>query len=208
MSILSPLTALVSAVVPLVVASALGERIGALGWVGLGTGLVAVVLVGFVPERGAVRPSLRGILMAIGSGVAIGAFLIVIDRAPDDSGLVPLVANRVVVAAIMLTIAAALAALVAARRRREGTGAAPRTPGPIRAGLLLAVGCGVVDAAANAGLLWGVRIGDLSVMAVLAALYPIGTIVLARIVLKERIAPVQYAGLALAVAASALLALD
>ncbi len=77
----------------------------------------------------------------------------------------------------------------------------------IRAGVALALACGVVDATANAGILWGIRIGELSVMAVLTALYPIGTIILARFVLKERIAPLQYVGLGLAVAASALLAL-
>jgi len=209
MSILSPLTALVSAVVPLIVAVTLGDVIGVLGWIGLGVGLVAVVLVGFVPERGAVRPSVRGIVMAIGSGIAIGAFLIVIDLAPDDSGVVPMIANRTANAAIMLTIAAIIAIVLARRRAGGDALAAPRrAPGVLRAGLLLAVVCGVVDAIANGGLLWGVRIGDLSVMAVLTALYPIGTILLARIVLKERIAPVQYAGLALAIVASAMLALD
>jgi drug/metabolite transporter (DMT)-like permease len=210
MSILSPLTALVSAIVPLVVAISLGDVIGLLGWIGLGVGLVAVVLVGFVPERGAVRPSLRGIVMAIGSGVAIGAFLIVIDLAPDDSGVVPMIANRTTNAVIMLSIAGIIAIIAAARRRSavDGIGTPRRPAGALRAGLPLALACGLVDAIANGGLLWGVRIGELSVMAVLTALYPIGTILLARIVLKERIAPVQYVGLALAIAASAMLALD
>ena len=69
MSILSPLTAVVSAIVPMVWGLLVGgERFATLGYWALGLALVAVVLVGFVPERGAVRPSLRGILMAIGSG--------------------------------------------------------------------------------------------------------------------------------------------
>jgi drug/metabolite transporter (DMT)-like permease len=51
------------------------------------------------------------------------------------------------------------------------------------------------------------RVGALSVMAVLVALYPAGTILLANVILKERIAPIQYVGLALALTASALLAL-
>mgnify|MGYP003479072243 CR=1 FL=1 len=76
------------------------------------------------------------------------------------------------------------------------------------AGLKLAVICGGFDALATVGLLWGIRIGDLSVIAVLTALYPAGTIILARLVLKERIAPVQYLGLVLAIAASAMLALS
>jgi drug/metabolite transporter (DMT)-like permease len=90
-------------------------------------------------------------------------------------------------------------------RRRPIT--APRGNG-WRPGLRLAIACGIVDAAANCGLLLGIRIGDLSVMAVLTALYPAGTIILAAIVLRERIATVQYVGLGLAIAAGALLALD
>jgi drug/metabolite transporter (DMT)-like permease len=56
-------------------------------------------------------------------------------------------------------------------------------------------------------LLIGIRIGDLTVMSVLTAMYPAGTILLAAVVLKERIAPVQWVGLALALVAAALLAL-
>ncbi len=76
-----------------------------------------------------------------------------------------------------------------------------------RSGILLALACGVVDVVANVGLLVGVRLGELSIMSVLTAMYPAGTIILAAIVLKERIAPVQYVGLALAIAAGAMLAL-
>lgn len=199
MSILSPLTAVVSAIVPLGVGLAQGEQPGMLGYVALGLCLVAIVLVGFVPEKGAVRPSLKGVLMAVGSGVAIGAFLVILDRTPEDSGLVPLVMNRATNATIMFALAGILAFL-AARRGRPLTGA-------WRSGVLFAVACGLVDAVANAGLLWGVRLGELSVMAVLTALYPAGTVILAAVVLKERIAPLQYAGLVLAIAGGALLAL-
>jgi drug/metabolite transporter (DMT)-like permease len=195
MSILSPLTALVSAIVPLTAGLIRGERLGPIGYVAIGVALVAIVLVGFIPERGAVRPSLRGILMAIGSGAMIGAFLIIMDLTPSNSGIVPLVVNRGVATAIMFTVVAVLAI---ARRPSTG-GWAP--------GLRLALACGVVDALANVGLLVGLRIGELSVVSVLTALYPAGTIILAAIVLKERIAIVQYVGLALAIAAAAMLAL-
>ena len=200
MSILSPLTAVVSAVVPLTIGLAGGERLGPIGYVALALALVAVVLVGFVPEKGAVRPRLVGVAMAVGSGLAIGLFLVIIDQTPDDSGLVPLVLNRAVSGAILFATVGVLA--LVARRRGSGSDARGWRPG-----LRLAILCGVVDAAANTGLLIGLRIGELSVMAVLTALYPAGTIILAAIVLKERIAPVQVAGLVLAVAAGAMLAL-
>ena len=74
-----------------------GDRFAPIGYWALGLALVAVVLVGFVPEKGAVRPSVTALLMAVGSGAMIGAFMILIAQTPDDSGLVPLVMNRAVV---------------------------------------------------------------------------------------------------------------
>ena len=72
---------------------------------------------------------------------------------------------------------------------------------------MLALACGVADAAANGLILAGLRLGELSVTSVLTALYPAGTIILASIVLKERIAPLQAVGLVLALAAAAMLSL-
>ncbi len=226
MSILSPLTAVVSAVVPMVWGLVVaGERFAPLGYWALGLALVAVVLVGFVPERGAVRPSLRGILMAIGSGIAIGTFFVTIDQTSEESGVVPLVLNRGVTAVIMFAAVGVLA-LVAARRRERmprpatlGAAAAPAGATAVApsvvgtrstataTGVRLAIACGAVDVTANGLLLIGIRAGDLSVAAVLGAMYPAGTILLAALVLKERIAPVQWAGLVLALVAAGMLAL-
>jgi drug/metabolite transporter (DMT)-like permease len=198
MSILSPLTAVISAVVPVSWGLILGEHLSLLGYVAIGIALVAVVLVGFVPEKGAVRPRLRGVVLATVSGVMIGVFLILVDRAPDDSGLFPLIFNRMTYLVVLWTIL--LIMFVVARIRRSA-------PGPsIRPAIWLIVGAGIADAVANTLLLIGFRIGDLSVVAVLVALYPAGTIALAAIVLKERIAPVQWVGLALALIAAAMLA--
>jgi len=210
MSILSPLTAVVSAIVPMAWGLAGGDRFGWLGYVALGLALVAVVLVGFVPERGAVRPRPRALLMAVGSGLMIGTFLILIDLAPDDSGLVPLIANRAVNGTIIVVTIGVLA-LFGRSRSTPKPDAGASLPDlrrlVLRAGLGFACACGVVDAAANALLLIGVRIGDLSVIAVLTALYPAGTILLAATVLRERIAPVQWAGLLLALVAAGMLAI-
>jgi drug/metabolite transporter (DMT)-like permease len=76
----------------------------------------------------------------------------------------------------------------------------------VRPALGLIAAAGVADSVANTLLLIGFRIGELSVVSVLTALYPAGTIALAAIVLKERIAPVQWVGLVLALAAAAMLA--
>ena len=246
MSILSPLGALVSAVVPVGWAAIQGHVLGTLGYVAIGIGLVAIVLVGFVPDKKAVRPSARGLLMATGAGTFIGFFLICIAQVNPDTGLIPLLANRATSFTIMTTAIGVVAVLGFVRRRRLPRSIAPvaanmRTdasvdgavdivadesvdigvdivagePAPknlrnanIRTGLLLALLCGVVDAVGNSLLLFGVHIGELSVMSVLTAMYPIGTIILAGVVLKERITPLQIVGLALAIGAAALLALS
>lgn len=225
MSILSPLGALVSAVVPVAWAGIRGEVLGPLGYVAIAIGFVAIVLVGFVPDKKAVRPTLRGLTMATGAGVFIGLFIIFIDQVNPDTGLIPLLANRATSFTIMTTAIGVMAALRWAHRRgllgRDGPAradivvgdmavdnAAGNVAGSLRTGLLLAIACGVVDAVGNALLLFGIHIGDLSVMSVLTAMYPIGTIILAGVILKERIAPVQLVGLALAISAAAMLALS
>jgi drug/metabolite transporter (DMT)-like permease len=209
MSIHSPLTALVSAFVPLMAGVIRGERLHVIGYVAIAIALVAVVLVGFVKEQGAVRPSLKALLMAIGSGTMIGIFLILIDLTPDDAGLVPLIANRAVNGVVMFAAIGVLALVVHrhADRANNPAAAVGMLSRGWKAGFWLAAAAGVIDATANSILLIGLRIGDLSVMAVLAALYPAGTIILAAIVLRERIAPVQVVGLALALVAAAMLAL-
>jgi drug/metabolite transporter (DMT)-like permease len=201
MSILSPLTAVISAVVPVLAGVIRGERLTVLGYVAIVVALVAVVLVGFVPEKGAVRPSLRALVMALGSGTLIGVFLILIDLTPDDSGLVPLVVSRAINAVVMFG-AIGIGALWVRR-----PGAAPRVIGGWRPGVVLAIIAGVIDAIANALLLLGLRLGELTIQSVLTALYPAGTIILAAILLRERIAPVQVLGLLLALTAAAMLAL-
>ena len=264
MSILSPLTAVTSAIVPLTWGLVTGSELGAIAYPAFGLALVAVVLVGFVPAKQAVRPTLAGLLMATVSGALIGAFYILVDQTPDDSGLVPLVANRLVNASILIALIVAFAIIAGRRHVRamdapqpvvlDGTHGAPHAlaaagpaagapaagpaAGPVagapagsavpaasaptrdgflrasaaalrggwRGGLLLALGCGVLDALANVIVLVGLRVGDLTIVSVLTALYPAGTIVLAALVLRERIAWLQWVGLALALAASAMLA--
>ncbi len=226
MSILSPLTAVTSAIVPLTWGLATGSQLGPLAYPALGLALVAVVLVGFVPGEGAVRPSARGLVMATISGTLIGAFYILMEQTPDDSGLVPLIANRTVNATVMVAAIVVVAVVAAHRGVRadarlavlDGAHGAPHALGTLRSsaaglragwrgGIALALVCGVLDAAANVIALLGLRLGDLEVVSVLTALYPAGTILLAAVVLGERVARPQWVGLALALAASAMLAL-
>jgi len=230
MSILSPLTAVVSAVAPMLWGLLLmGDALAPIGYAGLAVALVAVVLVGFIPGEKIVRPSPRGILMAVGAGLAIGAFLIVLDQTSAGSGLVPLVTSRATSGIITGAIVGVLT-LVALRHGRPARsvlevaglplGATPSghadlehaatPPGHVivtaRQAWWLAIACGIADAAANALALLALRTGDLAVVSALTALYPAGTILLAAIVLRERVAAVQWVGLALALTAGGMLA--
>ena len=232
MSILSPLTAVVSAIAPMLWGLFVnGETLSAIGYLGLGVALVAVVLVGFIPGERVVRPSARGLIMAVGAGLAIGAFLIAIDQTSSESGLVPLVMTRATNIAITAVIIGTLVVRALSTGRRAASvlevsgvtiGATPSghadlehavasstvgIPASRNRAWLLAIVCGVVDAAANAIMLLALRIGDLSIVSALTALYPAGTIILAAIVLRERVGAVQWVGLALALIAGGMLAL-
>jgi drug/metabolite transporter (DMT)-like permease len=203
MSILSPATAFISAIVPVSVGLSAGEGGGASFYIAIAVALVAVILVGFVPEKGAVRPRPLGLLMAAGSGTFIGFTVILIDLSPADSGLIPLLANRMVSSSALII---AVGVLVVGRVLTSRT---PKLPGlpQLRTVWTMIVIAGILDVVANVAVIYGLRSGALSVVSVLIALYPAGTILLASVVLKERIALIQWAGLVLALVASGLLAL-
>ena len=213
MSILAPIMALVSAVVPIGVGFARGERLSTIGYLGLIVGLVSIVLICFVPDARAARPSGRGILMAVGAGLAVGLYLIFIDLSPADSGLSPLIATFAVagLATGGILLARTTVAAMAGQRIPRGTlrpAGTRQSTGPLWHGPVgLSIYSGLTDATACILFLVALRIGDLSVVSVLNALSPAGTILLAAVVLRERIAVVQWIGLAVALAAAAMLAL-
>lgn len=202
MSILAPTMAVISAIIPAVAEALRGHQLPPWSYLACALVLVAAVLVGFVPEKDAVRPSARALLLAVVAGVMIGAFLILIDLTPADSGLTPLIANRATNAAITTS---AVGLLALARARRPDRPLAPVAS--LRPGVLLAVFGGAIDAVANSLMLLGMRLGDLTTISVLIALSPAGTAILAAIVLRERVARVQVAGIVLAILASALFTL-
>jgi drug/metabolite transporter (DMT)-like permease len=191
MSILSPLTAVISAVIPVGVGLLEGERFGTPAVAGLLIAVLAIVLVGGGPSAESSQPRRLALVLAIGAGAAIAAQLICLHQAPAGSGLAPLLAGSVVSSSVLLGAVVTL-------RRRVGT-TPPRWA--------LAVGSGALSALANLAFLLAVRSGDLSIVAVITALSPGATVVLAWVVLGERLRSVQVAGLAAAGLAVCLLAL-
>lgn len=205
-SILSPLGAVVSAIVPAIVGFAMGDRFSWIGWVALGLILVAVVFVGFIPGAEVRLPSARGLLLGLGAGTGIGAVLICLNQAPHDSGLGPIVLMRAVSAGLL----GLLLLVQRARARRIPSGTTSLWVRPLPTRFWFAVlAAGILDASANLFFLIASRVPNatLTVVSVLTALYPLGTIVLARVFLKERVARVQLLGILLALAGSAILAM-
>ena len=158
---------------------------------GVALALVAVVVVSGGSDTDARRPSRMALAFALGAGTAIALQLVCLDQAPDNSGVAPLLVGRTVSSAVVLAAAFML-------RGRLGD-ARPSLPTSAAAGAL--------DSLANFAFLFAVRDGELAVVAVITALYPAGTVLLARALLAERIGRAQLAGLGLAAVAVSFLAL-
>ena len=211
-SIISPLGAVVSAIVPMVVGALQGDRFSLWGWVALAAILIAVVLVGFVPGEDVRLPSTKGLLLGLAAGAGIGLVLIALANAPHNTGLTSVIFLRATSASLLGLVM--IFTWMTARRTSDSNrsdlgklGQAgereARVPHSFWWAVIVA---GFFDSSANIFFTLASRVGSLSVVAVLTALYPLGTIILARLFLKEKIAKTQLVGILLALAASALLA--
>ena len=139
-SVVSPLTAILVAGVPVCVGVALGERPGIVAIIGIVLALVAVVLVSREASDEDVKPHrfTRAVAwMTVGAGLAFGLNFVLIDQAPEEARLWPLVFARLAATALVLVIAMATSNL------RLPTGR------PMR----LAVSAGVLDTVANVAML-------------------------------------------------------
>jgi drug/metabolite transporter (DMT)-like permease len=190
MSVVAPVTAVCSITIPVLVAIGLGERPGPLGLAGIAVALASVALISR-HEDAADKPQVRdrSLAIALASGIAIGAFLVCLARAGSASGLWPLLIARGA-STLALAAAAGLA------------GVAVSVP---RDALPAVIVCGTLDVLANALYLIATRGGPLGLVATLTSLYPASTVLLARLVLGERLRPVQSLGLACAAAAIVLI---
>jgi drug/metabolite transporter (DMT)-like permease len=192
MGVVAPLTAVASAVVPVVIGIALGERPPPLAYGGVALALLGVALVsrGPVDDPARSRVTVRVVGIALLAGVGFGLYFVLLARAPATSGGWPLLLSRVVSALVVVTLAVA-------------TGQARRLP---RGVTRLAATAGALDALATLAYLLAVRQGLVSLVAVVVALYPAATILLARLVLGERTGRAQRLGLAVAAGSVALIA--
>lgn len=194
MSVVAPLTAVTSAGVPVLVGTLLGERPSAGSLVGVGLALVAILLVSAEPgstwRQAAAGLRSRATLLALAAGGGFAGFFVALGRTSEAAGLWPLASARVASVAMLAVIAVAVGA-----RLGRGSGA-----------FALVLAAGALDMAANVLYLVAVRGGLLTLVAVVASLYPVSTVLLARVVLAERLARPQVIGLGAAAAGVALIA--
>lgn len=199
MSVVAPITAVVTAVLPVVVGLAVGERPRPVAYVGIAIAVAAVALVsGAVGERHHTTP--RRILVLAGvAGLGFGSLFVAIDRTRSASGLWPLVGARL--ASVPLLALVALVARVGVRGAAFG-----RWRGSART-LVLPVTAGILDMAANVLFLVANSGGLLSIVAVVGSLYPASTVLLAARFDGERIRRSQGIGMVCAACALALVTL-
>jgi drug/metabolite transporter (DMT)-like permease len=204
MAIVAPVTAVCAVIIPVAAGLLLGERPPAHAIAGIGVALVAIVLVSQQGPATGGEASARGALpaglgMAFISGVAIGIFFLALAQTADEAGLWPLVPSRAVTLVLFGGFVIVRAVLPrASERDADGQGL------PRQAVALALIG-GVLDMLANALYLLAVREGPLTGVVTLSSLYPASTVVLARIVLHERLQAAQMAGIAAALVAVVLI---
>lgn len=191
-SVISPLTAVLTAGVPLLVGTAMGERPGAIAVVGAVLAMVAIILVSrdaTDEDSSPHRFTRRVAWLTVGAGIAFGLNFVAIDRAPSDAGLWP-VFFVMLSASALLIIAAAVSGNL-----RLPRGVAMR----------LALCAAGVDVVANVTMLFALQAAMLSTTSVLMSLYPAVTVLLAIVVLRERVTRWQVVGMVAAVAAVAMI---
>ena len=196
MAVVAPTTAVCAVAIPVTAAMLLGERPSAGRLIGMGLAIIAIVLVSQQrsvdesqddPLKSRRMPP--GLGLALLSGVAIGFFFLALARTAATAGLWPLLAARVMSVGLF-----AVSAVVSGRSLRMAA--------PVAA---IVIAAGVVDMLANALYLIATRYGSLSVVVTLSSLYPASTVILARVILGERLSALQGVGIACALVAVVLI---
>jgi drug/metabolite transporter (DMT)-like permease len=193
MSVVATLSGLLTAVIPVVVGLATGDTLTTLAAIGIVAAIPAIGLVSWQPGGhggGGRADALWGVLAGLGFGLLFVGY----GRAGADAGSWPLVVAEGT--ATLVTVGPALLALRGIR-----AGAIDQR------GVGLLTAAGVLAGIANLSFVIATHQGELAVAAVLTALYPGFTVILARIVLGERWSSSQKIGLATALVATFLVSL-
>jgi drug/metabolite transporter (DMT)-like permease len=180
MGIVAPVTGLIVVVIPVITGAVLQGLPQPITMVGIALAIVAVVVVSLSPGDGTGGPS--GLRHALVAGVGLGLTSVTISRFGDGMVFGPLAIMRIVEGLLFVTVI-----LVRRPRWRLGRSAWP-----------WAAGVGVLDLLGNGAYVAATQAGELAVAAVLSSLYPVVTVLLATVVLHERLGRLHAVGIVLA----------
>jgi drug/metabolite transporter (DMT)-like permease len=185
MSVVAPISA-TAAAVPVLVGLVEGERPSGLQIAGMAAALAGVILASREPVEEGCPPANRAAIgLALVAAAGFGTFFVGLDRASESADV-----SWVIVVSRGCSLALLVIAALAVRPALPRDGASLRVLAMI----------GVLDLGANGLYALATQEGLLSVVAVLGSLYPAVTVVLARVVLAERVARMQEVGVVLALA--------
>lgn len=191
MGVVAPISAVGTAVVPVVAGFVVGERPHTPALIGIAVALPAIWLIAGSAHGGDETAQHSGVGDAILAGLGFGGAFACLDGVSESAGLLPLIAEQAVSLPPILLIAVLTGEAFWPRTRAAWTG----------------VWIAPIGTVANACLLWALHAGMLTVVSVLVSLYPASTIALAALVLHERIHRTQWVGLGLAALSVGLISL-
>ena len=196
MGVMSPVTAAASTLIPIISGILFGEKLSWITWFGILLAIFSVFLVSMEtsPNGSKLIVSGRGLTFAIFSGLLIGTFLSIAGLSDESNGMWTLVFARA-----MSSFCVILYFLIKGSEKLK-KGFDSRL-------LALVLISGVLDATANAVFVLSTYEGYVSVNAVIASLYPAGTVILAAAFLGEKLRLIQYLGIGLAFFAAGILSI-
>ncbi|HET9719106.1 MAG TPA: DMT family transporter [Solirubrobacteraceae bacterium] len=192
MSVVATLSAILTAVIPVLVGITLGNRLGVSAAAGIVIAIPAIALVSWQSEEHRRSGENSGALFGAIAGLGFAVLLIALDRAGTRAGAWPLVPGEGVAVLLLLPLAF------------RGVSEKGR---PSRSAAWLTMIAGALAGTGNILYLAATGHGQLAVVAVLTSLYPTMTVVLARVVLAEHWSRRQVAGLISAALAVVLVSL-
>ncbi|HET9342766.1 MAG TPA: DMT family transporter [Candidatus Eremiobacteraceae bacterium] len=191
MSVVAPITAVIAAVVPVGYGFVIGERPSTIAIIGIVLAIGAVALISSSSHEdvsGQAEPRRAGLVEAFAAGIGFGLLYVILSQ--TSRGMWPLVAARVVSVASVGAVALALGRF---------TVPAPKS-------IRTMAWSGVLDMGGNVLYLLSLRYTFISVAAVITSLYPASTVMLARMVLGERLGRLQWLGVGCAAIGISLIA--
>jgi len=178
-------------VVPIIVGLALGERPSLVQFGGIVATLLGIGLLAFDRRPQAGGKLVPGVALALLAALAFGVFLVAIRYASRPDPLLGVLATRAGSVSALLLLGLAFRSRITLGRRDLPS--------------LFTVG--VLDVSADVFFAFATTVGLLSIVSILSSLYPVATVILARIVLRERMARLQQAGIVIALAGVLLISL-